>query len=123
MGEMTDVRKHLLTIGAQAEPSTRNRAEDAARQGLRPGSLVGSFFHGFGEPHNATQGIITAEPSPGVYLVEFLSWLIPDSLYQKIVPLSAMAEWRFYDDSKWMDNAYQNEVHALWDRARAEAAE
>ena len=45
--------------------STRNRMDDVSSADLRPDSLVGSYFLG-----DDQQGMVVAEPTPGVYLVE-----------------------------------------------------
>lgn len=69
---------------------------------LLPGSLVGSYFHG-----DDLQGCVVAEVAPTIYLVETFEWLAGSSHSQRLVKLEQMMGWRFYDDSEWMKNAYE----------------
>jgi hypothetical protein len=83
-------------------------------------SLIGSFFLATSE--RGWQGCVVAEPAPGVYLVELFSWIMGDSLDQRLVALATMIEegWRFYDTSQWMNTAYNDSVRLVWERERAE---
>ena len=59
--------------------STRNRMDDVSSADLRPDSLVGSYFLG-----NDQQGMVGAEPTPGVYLVEMADWIVGASTTQRL---------------------------------------
>lgn len=72
---------------------------------LKSDSLIGSFFHGDGE--GGTQGQVVAEPTPGIYLVEFFSWMDGSPCWQKLIKIDQMTGWRFYDSSEWMVNNYE----------------
>lgn len=77
---------------------------------FRTDSLVGSYFHGSNEERY--QGVVVAEPSPGIYLVELFDWITGfDSNEQILVRIKDMLEWHFYDTSEWMNNAYRNGVN------------
>lgn len=86
---------------------TNRLAQVDASQPLAPNSLVGSYFHG--DQGRQWQGCVVAEPQPGVYLVELFSWVAGQSTEQRIVSLSAMGGWRFYDTAEWMNAAYEND--------------
>lgn len=63
-----------------------------------------------------------AEPSPGVYLVELFDWVAGGSSAQMLVPIDDMFEWRFYDNAKWMQYAYEyGGVKQQWERERGDA--
>jgi hypothetical protein len=71
-------------------------------------SLVGSFFHG--GPERDLQGVIVAEPQPGIYLAEFFSWMTGHPTVQELVTITEMLNegWAFYDDSNWMIANYDH---------------
>jgi hypothetical protein len=98
-----------------------DRLSRAAEADFRPDSLVGSFFHT--EAERGWQGCVVAEPAPGIYLVETFEWIVGTSHDQRLVRVDEMLGWRFYDDAKWMSNAYDNNVKAEWDHERGESAE
>ncbi len=102
-------------------PSTSERTDrlsQAAEQPFGPASLVGSFF--LGTANQAWQGCVVAEIQPGLYLVELFSWMMGESLDQKLVPIDSMASWTFYDSADWMVNAYEHGVSARWEQERAD---
>lgn len=103
------------------EAATPSRTELAAGE-LRRDSLVGSFFHT--DADRGWQGMVVAEPQPGTYLVELFSWIAGESTAQQLVTLAQMleAEWRFYDTSEWMRNAYDHGVSQRWDLERQETS-
>lgn len=82
-----------------------DRLHGAATEPLDPGSLVGSFFHS-GDDHQ-WQGCVVAEPAPGVYLVELFEWFTGSANFQRLVRITDMADWQFYDDIEWMKNTYE----------------
>lgn len=73
-----------------------DRFSDVDGRPLQPNSLVGSFFHS--DAARGWQGRVLAEVAPEAYLVETFSWAGGDSFAQRLVRLSDMMEWRFYDD-------------------------
>ena len=68
-------------------------------------SLVGSYFHSGHE--RGWQGVVVAEVSPGVFLVELFEWVSGTAELQTLVKLEVMLDegWTFYDNSEWMRNA------------------
>lgn len=94
----------------------RNRLEAVSAAGLRPDSLVGSFF--LSSAQLGWQGCVVAEPSPGVYLVETFDWVMGASHDQQLVQLDEMVGWTFYDSADWMQNAYEHGVRQRWERQR-----
>lgn len=98
----------------------RDREAEALAAPLHPDSLVGSCFH---SGHQLQwQGCVVAEPQPGIYLVELHEWFVGQSSCQQLVRIEDMSDWMFYDDTEWMDAAYQNGVKQRWERAENEAA-
>lgn len=111
-----------LTAGKPKADSgvARNRLLAAEVLPLLPDSLVGSYFHGTAD--KAWQGCVVAEVAPQVYLVELFSWVMGDSTDQLLVPLAEMTGWVFYDDARWMNNAYNyGGVAERWQREREDA--
>jgi hypothetical protein len=88
------------------------------RQKWDPKSLVGSFFHGTSE--RGWQGCVVAEVAPQVYLLELFEWFGGGSNEQKLMPLSEMMDWHFYDDAAWMINSYEHGLADRWELERKE---
>jgi hypothetical protein len=107
-------------VGKEAHPETttqRDRLNDVASRPLSPTSLVGSFFHSDAE--RGWQGCVVAEPVRGVYLLERFEWFVGSSGDQVLVRIEQMDGWSFYDDAKWMNNAYEHGgVRRRWDHQR-----
>lgn len=97
---------------ADRAPRTKN-VEDAQ---LDPSSLVGSYLHRPSEG-GWWQGVVVGEPHPGVYLIEWFSWVMGEPTHQSLVRIEDMGDCRFYDDAEWMKNSYE---HSLKDRAPSE---
>ena len=93
--------------------SMRIRMDDASNADLRPDSLVGSYFL-----VDDQQGMVVAEPTPGVYLVELANWAVGASTTEKLVGIAlqrlvgieAMAEWRFFDTAEGMRNVWDSDA-------------
>ena len=93
--------------------STRVRMDDATGADLRPDSLVGSYFL-----VEDQQGVVVAEPVPGVYLVELADWVAGASTahslvgvaVQRLVGIEAMGEWRFFDTAEGMRDMWENDT-------------
>lgn len=107
-GEMTERR------GENEQPH-QDRLSMVVEGPFKTDSLVGSYFHG--DDERQWQGCVVAEPSPGVFLVELFEWLVGSSSEQRLVRLDEMTEWHFYDDAKWMNNAYNGGISRRWERA------
>lgn len=80
-----------------------------------PRSLVGSCLHDLSERNgrpDVRQGVIVAEPAPGVYLVEWFNWIGGDSTFQTLVTLEDMisGEFQFYDTDDWMNATYEHAI-------------
>jgi hypothetical protein len=78
---------------------------------FNPASLVGSWFHSLENDEIVEQGVVVAEPQPGVYLVQ-LDKLAPGAeQVQVLMTLDTMVsnENRFYDNENEARSAY-----ALW---------
>jgi hypothetical protein len=88
---------------------------------LDPRSLVGSYF--LTDPARGWQGIVVAEPSPGVYLCELFEWMVGSPTHQQLIPLDDMFGWRFFDNSEWLDNDYRDRTAARWEHERKQAGE
>jgi hypothetical protein len=99
-------------MGNESEKKHRTAALEYRELG--PDSLVGSFFHG--SDSRQWQGVVVAEPAPGIYLVELFDWLIGASTEQVLVRIDEMMDWHFYDDAEWMHNAYEHSIEHQWKR-------
>lgn len=112
----------LIAGKPKAAPGVaRDRLLAAEALPLLPDSLVGSYFHGTAD--KGWQGCVVAEVAPQVYLVELFSWFVGDSTSQHLVPLAEMTGWSFYDDARWMNDAYNYRgVAERWERERKEVA-
>lgn len=95
-----------------------NKANGKAEQ---EGSLVGKSFHNFRDGGIVqNQGRVLSEPTSGVFLIQFYSWLDGRETSQKLVPLSEMMDWAFYPNDDEMKTAYDN-IHEPKLRAHNQA--
>lgn len=101
---------------------SRERRKDILECPLSPASLVGSWFHKLEDDQVVWQGLVLAEPQPGLYLVELLDWTQGQARYQRIVRVESMTseepEWRFYDSDEWMRRGFEDPSAAEPDRIR-----
>lgn len=72
-----------------------------------PKSLVGTFFHA--NAARGWQGVVVAEPQPGLYLVQLFEWLMGEPNIQKLIPANTMLveDWKFYDSAEEMNAYYE----------------
>lgn len=101
-------------MSTEASARREDRLSIVTSEPLRRDSLVGSYFHG--DEEHQWQGVIVAEPAPGVYLCEFGSWASGSSTSQQLVRLEDMAGWHFYDDGDWWANHYNTSLKYRWER-------
>jgi hypothetical protein len=79
---------------------------------LVPETLVGSWFHRLEDDEIVWQGVVVAEPQPGVYLVQIDKQEPGVENVQLLISLHRMledetgADWRFYDTEDRASNAY-----------------
>ena len=62
-------------------------------------SLIGKYFHSFTDGKLSWQGRITAEPSPGYFLVQLYDWFCGSPNDKELVTVAQMVGWTFYDDA------------------------
>jgi hypothetical protein len=62
-------------------------------------SLIGKYFHSFSDGNLSWQGVVTAEPAPGYFLVQLFDWFVGSPNDKKIIPIAQMIGWTFYDDA------------------------
>jgi len=80
--------------------------------GEPPGDgFVGLFFHSINTGGEVEwQGRITRELPGEHYLVQLYDWMMGDPSLKRIVPLSDMTAWRFYDSADewrhWYEHVY-----------------
>ena len=98
----------------EATPQRARRAKLLEAVVLDARSLVGSFFHSDGE--RQWQGVVVAEPTPGVYLCECFEWAMGEPTHQCLTRIEDMLDWRFYDDAEWMNSAFEMYVERRWKR-------
>jgi hypothetical protein len=79
---------------------------------LVPDTLVGSWFHRLENDAVVWQGVVVAEPQPGVYLVQIDKQEPGVWNVQRLVALQTMLvdddgyDWRFFDSEELAQNAY-----------------
>lgn len=70
--------------------------------------LINKYFHSYPNDELNWQGQVLKEVSPGIFLVQFFSWLMGAPTDQKLIPLTQMIKdgWKFYDDDEeWRHEA------------------
>ena len=93
----------------QARAPRPGRRQGVADAAFNPNSLVGSWLHILDGEEIVAEGIVVAEPSTNIYLVELT---IEGRKVQRLYPVRLMledetqAEWRFYDSDSEMRDAY-----------------
>jgi predicted GIY-YIG superfamily endonuclease len=92
-----------------------NRIDVLLNQRWSHESLVGSFF--YSDAESGWQGCVVAEIASGMYLIELFEWLGGSAGCQKIVALSEMRDWCFYDSAKWMQSEWPR-IKSKWDNAK-----
>lgn len=70
------------------------------RQTRKKDGLVGKFFHTFIDGKISWQGVVTAEPAPGYFLVQLFDWFFGKPGDIEIIPISQMVGWTFYNDAE-----------------------
>lgn len=82
-------------------------------------SLVGHYFHSMVPNPNGNpklpivewQGLVVARPEPEWYLLQLFSWVMGEELERRIVHISDMKGWRFYESAEEMRNHYEELRH------------
>lgn len=114
MADSTNSTSTSSTEPAPGSPGTgRNRKDYVSVCELSAETLVGSWFHALEEDVIVWQGIVVAEPQPGVYLLH-VDTLEPGARnVQRLVGLEKMvddednaSDWRFFDTEEQARNAY-----------------
>ena len=88
-------------------PSRRSAVTDAK---FNPSSLVGSWVHLLEHDAIVADGLVVAEPGPGIFLVELnISGRLIQSLHSirsMIAEENTQSMWVFYDSDSEMRDAY-----------------
>lgn len=50
---------------------------------------------------------VIAQVEPGVYLVELYEWMVGTPVFERLVTVTEMLGWWFYDSNEWMRNSYE----------------
>ena len=92
--------------GTQPTVSGGRAGDQSANDGL-----VGLFFHSISAGNEVEwQGRIVKELPSERYLVQLYDWMLGDPSLKKIVQISEMAAWRFYDSAEewrdWYEHVY-----------------
>jgi hypothetical protein len=70
--------------------------------------LVGHYFHTFDDKGMVErQGFVSAKAEPGLYLVQFLSWICGDWTNERLIRVDEMMAWNFYATDKDMRFAFE----------------
>ena len=72
----------------------------------QPSTLVGKWVHVIEKGEIEGQGKIVSMPAPGTYMVQLYDWLAGEPNCLRLVPLSEMSDWRFYDTSELMADTF-----------------
>lgn len=116
----------VLTPGSTEQgQGTRTRLEwvTGPEFAFHPASLVGSWFHRLENDAMVWQGVVVAEPQPGVYLLQIDRLDVGASNVQRLVPMASLTtdddgyDWRFYDSKREAQAAYAEWVST--EKARA----
>jgi hypothetical protein len=76
------------------------------------GSLVGSWCHRLENDRMVWQGVVVAEPQPGVYLVQIDKLDVGAEHVQRLLTMAQLTndedgyDWRFYDSENEAKSAY-----------------
>jgi len=113
-GNRDDDGEDVILPGADTDgPTSKTRKGFVTDEDFEfsPGSLVGSWMHTVHDGEIIEQGVVVAEPQPGIYLVQMDKLAPGAENVQIIVTLRAMAEndTRFYDSENEARSAY-----AMW---------
>lgn len=65
-------------------------------------SLVGKYFLSFEDSKLCLQGRVLSQESDGLYLVETYEWADGQTFDMRLVGLSDMVDWRFYQTNEDM---------------------
>lgn len=69
--------------------------------------LKGRYFHSFEDDGVVKwQGYVLGSPGLGYYMVQLFEWLVGSPSCQKLVHLSEMNGWHFYDTQEEMAETY-----------------
>ena len=71
-------------------------------------NLIGSFFHSIEDKHINWQGHVVSSPETGYYLCQLFSWLDGRPNLKRLVHISEMKEWLFYESTDQMIWEYQH---------------
>jgi len=70
--------------------------------------LVGRFFHSIEGGKVDWQGVVIGRISEDRYLVQLLEWPMGEPSVQRIVSVSEMSPWLFYNDADEMGHSYEH---------------
>ena len=114
-----NIRQSSSAVSSRKPVEDQCRLADLVDLALDPGSLVGSWCHSGADP--GWQGVVVAEPSSGVYLVQLFKWMLGERGVQVLVGLSDMKDWQFYDTGDNMRWEYEyGGLRERWAREREE---
>lgn len=120
--EEDPIIKHRRDIFS-AGKATESRLPDGYEFSFDSASLLGSWFHRLENDTIVWQGMVLAEPSHAVYLVEIEQMAPGAKNVQRLIKLDQMTndeegyDWRFYDSREDAMLAYQE--WSLTERERA----
>jgi hypothetical protein len=73
-------------------------------------NLVGQFFHSIKDGRVEWQGAVLSNPEPNWYLVQLCEWGFGEPNVRRLVHISEMANWLFYESSEQMIHSYDHGV-------------
>ena len=90
----------------------KSRRSDRSLSVNQQPPLIGKYFHSIekkdGRDVVQWQGQVMQQISQEVYLVELFEWITGSDSYGKLVPLSDMLQWQFYESNEQMNDWYEH---------------
>jgi hypothetical protein len=85
-----------------------SRSMKKNRKKQKQDCLVGRFFHSIEGGKVDWQGVVIGRISEDRYLVQLLEWPMGEPSVQRIVSVSEMSPWLFYNDADEMGHSYEH---------------
>ena len=70
-------------------------------------NLLGYWFHSVKDEHIHWQGRILFQQNDGYYMVQLFEWLMGSPNIQRLVHISKMTDWLFYETREKMIESYE----------------
>lgn len=82
-------------------------------------TLTGQFVHTIQDGQISHQGEILTQHAPGLYQVQWFSWVMGEPTNRVLVSVQEMVGWKFYETADQMNEAYRKQERRLKATERA----